>query len=319
LSTDPSPTQLRSETDDLRIGVNKGRLLSAYAQMKAGSANYARESELNEKGLSTQADLLASQEMYYSAQAEYMAAYEDIEFSYLLMLQEAKQKALVASSSVDNAERRLHLLGLSQEAVEQIAREADVGIARYELTAPRGGEIVVKHIAPGERVGPEEQIYTIADLSSVWLNIAVYSRYSGAIREGQRVIVRAGDRAASGVVDFVGSIISEASRTANARVVLENSDRVWKPGEFVMVQVETQRAYAKRVVPVDAIQTYEGRHVVFIQDADGIEPVEVSLGRRSGEHVELLGDEIALGTPIVVENSFLIKAELGKGAAGHDH
>lgn len=319
LSKDPSPTELREESDSLRIGINKGRLLSAYAQMKAGSANYARESELNEKGLSTQADLLASQEMYYSAQADYMAAYEDIEFSYLLTLQEAQQKALVASTSVDNAERRLHLLGLSQEGVERVATEADVNIARYELAAPRGGQIVVKHIAPGERVGPEEQIYTIADLSTVWLNIAVYSQYSASIQEGQRVTVRVGDRVASGVVAYVSSIISESSRTINARVVLENAERAWRPGEFVTVQVETQKEMADRVVPVDAVQTFEGHEVVFIQDDDGIEPVEVTIGRRNDSHVELLGEDIALGTLVVVENSFLIKAELGKSAAGHDH
>ena len=319
LSKDPSPTELREESDSLRIGINKGRLLSAYAQMKAGSANYARESELNEKGLSTQADLLASQEMYYSAQADYMAAYEDIEFTYLLTLQEAQQKALVASTSVDNAERRLHLLGLSQEGVERVATEADVNIARYELAAPRGGQIVVKHIAPGERVGPEEQIYTIADLSTVWLNIAVYSQYSASIQEGQRVTVRVGDRVASGVVAYVSSIISESSRTINARVVLENAERAWRPGEFVTVQVETQKEMADRVVPVDAVQTFEGHEVVFIQDDDGIEPVEVTIGRRNDSHVELLGEDIALGTLVVVENSFLIKAELGKSAAGHDH
>ncbi len=319
LSKDPSPTELREESDSLRIGINKGRLLSAYAQMKAGSANYARESELNEKGLSTQADLLASQEMYYSAQADYMAAYEDIEFTYLLTLQEAQQKALVASTSVDNAERRLHLLGLSQEGVERVATEADVNIARYELAAPRGGQIVVKHIAPGERVGPEEQIYTIADLSTVWLNIAVYSQYSTSIQEGQRVTVRVGDRVASGVVAYVSSIISESSRTINARVVLENAERAWRPGEFVTVQVETQKEMADRVVPVDAVQTFEGHEVVFIQDDDGIEPVEVTIGRRNDSHVELLGEDIALGTLVVVENSFLIKAELGKSAAGHDH
>lgn len=319
LSKESSPTELRSEADPLRIGINKGRLLSAYAQMKAGSANYARESELNGKGLSTQADLLTSQEMYYSAQAEYMAAYEDIEFSYQLTLQEAQQKALVASTSVDNAERRLHLLGLSQAGVARVATEADVDIARYELAAPGSGEIVLKHIAPGERVGPEEQIYTIADLSSVWLNIAVYSQYSGAIREGQQVTVRVGDRSASGIVAYVSSIVSESTRTVNARVVLENPERAWRPGEFVTVQVETQKELAVRVVPIDAIQSFEGHEVVFIQDENGIEPVQVTLGRRSGTHVELLGEDIALGTPVVVENSFLIKAELGKSAAGHDH
>ena len=319
LSQDPTPTELRTQADSLRIGINKGRLLSAYAQMKAGSANYDRERGLNDKGLSTQADLLASQEMFYTAQAEYMAAYEDIEFSYLLTLQGAQQSAMVASSRVDNAERRLHLLGLTQAGVERITTEDDADIARYELTAPRKGQIVVKHIAPGERVGPDEPVYTIADLSTVWLNIAVYSQYSDAIQQGQRVTVRVGDRTASGVVEYVSSMIEESSRTIGARVVLENPNRSWRPGEFVTVRVETEKSFADRIVPIDAIQTFEGHEVVFIQDEDGIEPVQVTTGRRNDEFVELIGEDIALGTPVVVVNSFLIKAELGKSAAGHDH
>ena len=133
------------------------------------------------------------------------------------------------------------------------------------------------------------------------------------------VSVRVGERAATGVVEFVSSIISESSRTVNARVVIKNPEGSWKPGEFVTVQVETEKTYADRVVPIDAIQTFEGHEVVFIQDDDGIEPVKVTLGRRSDQFVELLGDEIALGTPVVIQNSFLIKAELGKSAAGHDH
>ncbi len=319
LREDPTPDELRKKADHLRIGVNKGRLLSAYAQMKAGAANYAREQELDAKGLSTQADLLAAQELFNSAQAEYMAAFEDVDFSFRLKLQSAQQAAMIAASGVDNAERRLHLLGLTQEQVERVATEPDTDVARYELTAPIGGRIVAKHITPGERVGPDVAVYTIADLSTVWLNISIYSQYAGIIQEGQHVTVHVGDRTASGVVDYISAIVSEASRTVAARVVLENTDGWWKPGVFVTVRVETDKSHAERIVPLDAIQTYEGSPVVFVQDADGIEPVKVRLGRKNDVSVELLGDDVAIGTPIVVANSFLMKAELGKGSAGHDH
>ncbi len=319
LREDPSPDELREKADGLRIGVNKGRLLSAYAQMKAGAANYAREKELNSKGLSTQADLLAAQEMFNSAQAEYMAAFEDIDFSFRIKMQEAQQSAMIAASGVDNAERRLHLLGLTQEQVERVATEPDTDVARYELTAPVGGRIVAKHITPGERVGPDVPVYTVADLSTVWLNISIYSQYAGMIEEGQHVTVHVGNRTASGVVDYISAIVSEASRTVSARVVLENVDGSWKPGVFVTVRVETDKSHAKRIVPIDAIQTFEGSTVVFVQDAEGIEPVKVTLGRKNDISVELLGEDIAIGTPIVVANSFLMKAELGKSSAGHDH
>lgn len=319
LREDPSPTVLREEADQLRIGANKGQLLSTYAQMKAGAANYAREQELNAKGLSTQADLLASQEMFYSAQAKYMATFEEIDFSFSLRMQEAKQGAMIAASGVDNAERRLHLLGLTGQQIQQIATEPDINVARYELRAPMSGRIVSKHITPGEKVGTDASVYTIADLSTVWLNISIYSQYSSMIEEGQHVTVYVDDRTASGVVDYISAVVSESSRTVAARVVLDNSDRSWKPGVFVTVQVETDKVHADRVVPIDAIQSFEGHTVIFIQDEDGIEPVRVTLGRRNDVNVELLGDDVAIGTPIVAENSFLMKAELGKSSAGHDH
>ena len=319
LRTSPSPSELRDKADKLRIGANKGRLLSTYAQMKSGEANYDREKTLNDKGLSTQADLLASQQMFYSAQAEHMAAFEDIDFSFRLRMQEAMQASMIAESSVENAERRLHILGMSKSQIEGIATEPDTDVARYELNAPRSGRIVAKHITPGEKVGTDVAIYTIADLSTVWLNISIYAQYANAIEEGQHVTVHVGDRTASGVVDYISAIISESTRTVSARVVIDNADRSWKPGEFVTARVKTDKAHADRVVPLDAIQNLEGNTVVFIQDDDGIEPVQVTLGRKSDTHVELLGDDIALGTPIVAFNSFLMKAELGKGSAGHDH
>lgn len=315
----PSPDILHEEADAMRIGSNKGKLLSAYAQMRAGSANYDREKSLNSKGLSTQADLLASQEVFYIAQANYMAAFEDIDFSFRLKLQEAQQTAMIASSAVDNAERRLHLLGLTQEQVDRVSTEPDVNVARYELTAPSSGRVVAKHITPGERISIDAPVYTIADLSTVWINISVYTQYADLIEEGQRVTVRVGDRAASGVVDYISAVVSQSSRALAARVVIDNSDHSWKPGEFITVRIETEKIHVDRAVPIDAIQTFEGHEVVFVQGEDGIEPVRVTLGRKNDATVELLGDDLAIGTPVVVVNSFLMKAELGKGSAGHDH
>ncbi len=319
LRKDPTLESLRNQVSDLRIGENKGLLLTAYAKMHAGAANYARERQLNEKGLSTQIDLLASQELYNSSLAQYMAEFEDVDFSFRQRMQQAQQGAMIAMSGVENAERKLHLLGLNHDQIQLVSSEPDMNVARYELNAPINGRIVSKHITPGERVGVDTSVYTIADLSTVWLNISVYAQYAEMINEGQHVTVRMGNRTASGVVDYISALVSETTRTVAARVVLENADRAWKPGEFVTVRVETDMVHADRLVPVGAVQTYEGHEVVFVQDADGIEPVRVRLGLKNDDHVELLGDEIKIGTLVVIENSFLIKAELGKGSAGHDH
>lgn len=310
---------LRAATADLRIGANKGRLLSAHARVRAARANLERERGLHARNLSTEAELLASQEAFDSAQAEYAAAFEEIDFTYRARLDQAERAAHVAASAAGNAERRLHLLGLTHDQITAISNEPDTDVARYELKAPIGGRVVAKHISPGEKVTSDAPVYTIADLGTVWLNISVYTAYADRIRQGQPVVVRAGDRTTTGVVDYVSAVVTEATRTRSARVVLPNEGLAWMPGEFVTAHVETAQAAAERIVPLDAVQTFEGQTVVFVQGDDGIEPVPVRLGRRNETSVELLGNDIELGTPIVVENSFLMKAELGKSAAGHDH
>lgn len=319
LRSEPDLDTLRTSAADLRIGESKGQLISAYVKTQSAESNYARERELRDKGLSTQADLLSAQEAYNSSQAEYRAAFEDIDFTFQARLIESQRAASIAASGVENAERRLHLRGLSEEQVARIADEPDIDVARYELTAPAAGRIIDKHITPGEKVGDDAAVYTIADLSTVWLNISVYIQYANLISEGHEVVVRVGDRRTTGVVDYISAIASEGTRTVTARVVLDNADRAWKPGEFVTVQIETDAFDAIRVVPVEAIQTFEGHEVIFVQDEDGIEPHAVTIGRRNDVNVELLDDDLPLGTPVVVANSFLIKAELGKSAAGHDH
>ena len=176
----------------------------------------------------------------------------------------------------------------------------------------------MKHLSVGERITEEESAYSIADLSTVWLNVSVYAKYIQAISEGQTAMVITDDRKASGRISYVSSAVSEATRTIIARIVLDNTDRLWRPGEFVTVRLETARDEVPLAVPIEAVQVYEGHDVIFVQDEDGIEAYPVELGRQSHEMIELLKGP-PVGTPIVVRNSFLIKAELGKSAASHDH
>ncbi|MCZ6851662.1 MAG: efflux RND transporter periplasmic adaptor subunit [Planctomycetota bacterium] len=317
LKAEPSLEALQAEAAELRIGENKGRLISAYAKLQSARANYQREQTLRTQNLSTQADLLAAQEAYNSAIAEYLAVYEDIDFRYHTDLMQAQRAFRVAESAVSNADRRLHLLGLRQDQIDSIQTEPDTAISRYELHAPIAGRIIAKHLSIGEKV-EEEPTYSIADLSTVWLNISVYAKYLDQIREGQQISVTAGDRHAAGTISYVSSALLEATRTGIARMVLDNRERRWRPGEFVMVHIETARMAVDRAVPVEAIQIYEGAQVVFVQDERGIRPHPVQIGRRNDELAELL-DGPPVGARIVVKNSFLMKAELGKSAAGHGH
>ena len=100
LRGEPTLEVIRAESTSLRVGENKGRLLSAYARLNASQANDARERELRSKGLSTEADLLAAQEAFNSAAAEYMAIFEEIDFSYHVHLQQAERAAGTTAAKV---------------------------------------------------------------------------------------------------------------------------------------------------------------------------------------------------------------------------
>ena len=319
LTKHPEPEALSAIGAGLRIGESKGRLLSAYAALRAAEANLAREQELRQQGLATEADVLYAQEMFSSGQARYGAEIEEIGFSHRLQLREARSHASLASSRVENARRRLHLLGLTTSQVDAVGHEPDEQIARYGLIAPMSGTVVAKHITPGEKVGGEAMVYTLADLSTVWLDISVYASYAGQISQGQRVTVHADGHSVEGTVVYMSPIIDRSTRTMLARVVIENPDGLWRAGAYVTARVEIAHASVARAVPLGAVQSYEGRDVVFVEHDGGFAPVPVTLGRRDDTLVELLGDAVQAGDRVVVENSFLMKAELGKGAAGHDH
>ena len=318
LQTKPSLSTLQEKAAGLRIGEHKGRLISSYAKLHAGRANYQRERSLQKQALSTQSDLLAAEEAFNSAQAEYLAAFEDIDFRYHADGIQAQRAFRVAESAVSNADRRLHLLGLSKEQIQSIDSEPDMAIARYELQSPIAGRIIYKHASIGEKLSSEEPAYVVANLDTVWMNISVYTQYLSEIREDQPVTVMAREHKASGRITYIGSNLSEETRTVVARVVLDNADRRWRAGEFVTIRIETGRRHVERAVSLQALQRYEGQQVVFAEARHGITPWPVHLGHRNDKLAELL-EGPPVGTSIVVSNSFLMKSELGKSAAGHEH
>ncbi|WP_275542762.1 efflux RND transporter periplasmic adaptor subunit, partial [Escherichia coli] len=110
---------------------------------------------------------------------------------------------------------------------------------RYELRAPFDGTVVEKHIALGEQVREDTQVFTISDLRTVWAQISVPAQSLPQVRVGERVLIRSSsfDQTATGTVGYVGSLIGEQTRTAQARVTVENPQALWRPGLFVNVEM----------------------------------------------------------------------------------
>ncbi len=198
--------------------------------------------------------------------------------------------------------------------------EGDESLAPYEMTTFIAGTIIEKHMTLGEPVSREKGGFLVADLSTVWIDITVYQRDLDLIKVGGEATVqaRAKDRGISGIVSYVTPVVDEHTRTATARVVIENPDGHWRPGMFVMADIKTHEIAAEVVVPFSAVHTMEGRDVVFVETPEGFEPRPVTIGRKSKMQMEIVSG-LEPGDRYVTVGGFTLKAELSKDSLGDGH
>jgi cobalt-zinc-cadmium efflux system membrane fusion protein len=196
--------------------------------------------------------------------------------------------------------------------------ESNESLQRYTVTAPIGGIVTSRHAEPGEQAGDEE-LFEIADYSTVWVELNVFARERARVREGQVARITAEDGTqASGEIDYLAPAGERASQSSIARVVLDNADGLWVPGQFVEADVTVAETAVDIAVPLSALQTFRDFDVVFARVDDTYEVRMLTLGRRDSVHAEVLGG-LAPGTEYVTENSYLIKADIEKAGASHDH
>ncbi len=233
---------------------------------------------------------------------------------------DARQASAEARIGMNSAEQQLHALGFSDAYLRELPRHPDATYTRYDIRAPFGGTIIEKHLTLGESVNEDTQIFTIADLSSVWVDINVYQKDLARIRKGQTVVIQIGHSIpeATGEIAWVGPMVGEATRTAKARVVLANPDGTLRPGLFVTAQVAVANTGAGLVIPKSALQTFEERTVIFVRTAKGFEPQPVKTGRQNATHVEIISG-LKAGQSYVSKGAFTLKAQLSKGAFGDGH
>jgi cobalt-zinc-cadmium efflux system membrane fusion protein len=210
-------------------------------------------------------------------------------------------------------------IGDTVRAGETLATiESNESLQTYTVSAPIAGVVTARHAEPGEQTDTGD-LFEIADFSSVWAEFNVFPRDRARVRQGQSVAVTAeGGVEDSGTIGYLSPVGDRASQSLAARVVLDNADGRWTPGQFVeggVTLVETSVALA---VPLAALQTFRDFDVVFARVGDTYEVRMLTLGRRDAAHVEVL-DGLAPGTVYVAANSYLVKADIEKAGASHDH
>lgn len=196
--------------------------------------------------------------------------------------------------------------------------ESNESLQTYSVAAPIAGTITARHAAPGEQTD-QESLFEIVDFSSVWAELDVFSRDRPRLREGLPVAITTDNGlTASGTIAYLAPVGNRASQSLTARVVLDNSDGRWTPGQFVEGRVTIATTPVDLAVPLSALQRFREFDVVFAQVGETYEVRMLTLGRRDANSVEVL-EGLAPGTTYVTENSYLIKADIEKSGASHDH
>jgi cobalt-zinc-cadmium efflux system membrane fusion protein len=196
--------------------------------------------------------------------------------------------------------------------------ESNESLQVYTVTASIGGTVTARHAAPGEQTDAEP-LFEIADFSSVWAELDVFSRDRPRLTTGLPVVVKADTGAeAAGSIAYLAPVGNRASQSVTARVVLDNADGRWTPGQFVEGTVTIGTSPVELAVPLSALQRFRDFDVVFARIGDTYEVRMLELGRRDRRFVEVL-EGLAPGTVYVTENSYLIKADIEKSGASHDH
>jgi len=191
-------------------------------------------------------------------------------------------------------------------------------LSEYVVSAPMGGTVVAHPVSQGASVDPGSVLYTVADLSNVWVDFPIYEQQLGRIHRGQRVHVRAaGGPTASGTIGYVGPVLDVDTRTTYGRVVLPNPDGRWQPGRLVTAVVVIERVTVPVAVPEDAIVRIGTGAAVFRADSSGFEVQPVTPGRSDGTTTEIVSG-LERGARIVMRNAFWLKAELEKEAGGDE-
>ncbi|WP_347252808.1 efflux RND transporter periplasmic adaptor subunit [Dokdonella sp.] len=197
--------------------------------------------------------------------------------------------------------------------------ESNVSLAPYTITSPIDGVVLARSATVGEVAG-ESPLFEIADLSALWVDVHLFGGDAQHIVAGLPIeVTRLSDGvSASTTLDRVLPATATASQSTVGRARIDNADGRWRPGAAVRARVTVAEHAVPLAVPLAALQRFRDWDVAFVRIGDDYEIRPLELGRRDGAQVEVL-DGLKAGDEIVVAQSYLVKADIEKSGASHDH
>ncbi|QNH18980.1 HlyD family secretion protein [Xanthomonas sp. SS] len=198
--------------------------------------------------------------------------------------------------------------------------ESNLSLTTYTISAPIAGTVLARTASVGSSAAEGQALFEIADLSTLWVDLHIFGADAGHIAAGAPVTVtRISDgTVAQTTLERVLPGTATASQSTVARAVLRNEDGLWRPGSAVKARVTVAQQPADLVVPVTALQTFRDWDVAFVRVGDTYEVRPLQLGARDARQVQVLSG-LKAGDQVVVEQSYLVKADIEKSGASHDH
>ncbi|ATB27292.1 efflux RND transporter periplasmic adaptor subunit [Melittangium boletus] len=281
------------------LGRARADYLSAATKARVAEDNHRREKELFAKGITSEREMREAESTFVTAQAERNAA-----------------------------DGRLHALGLSDAEIAAL-RGNEHYSSRLSAISPLDGTVVDITGMVGQAVEATTTLFTVGDLSELWVLLDVAEVQVAAVKNGQAVDITLSalpGRRFQGHVAYIGDIVNEKTRTVHVRVVVSNQDGALKPGMFAQAEIATgtgteETNTPRLVVPREAVQQVNGEQVVFVPEQPGVyRAVDVRTGASSAKEVEIVSG-IEPGTLVITQGAFILKSELSRESlgAGHSH
>lgn len=222
-----------------------------------------------------------------------------------------------ARADLHETEEKLHLLGMTEPEIERLSAKTlpHAEVAQVSLRAPFTGEVIERKATIGEVIDPNKTLFTVADLSTVWVRADFPEQQAGRLKAGLIIDVRVSaypDQVFRGAITYVGAVIDPTTRTVTARADVSNPDRRLRPEMFADVTVMTDEQ-SLLTVPRAAVQQMGNRMVVFVvRGPRRFESREVTIGESSADYVHVKTG-LAENDEVVTQGSFALKSEMLRG------
>lgn len=279
------PGQVLAILDSVEVGESTSAYQQASSQLDVARADFERARKLHDEKVVPEKDFLRARGEFERARAAQVAAAD-----------------------------KLRMMGIQP-------RTGPAASSKLPVTAPFAGAVIEKGAVIGELAQPDKPLFTVADLSTVWIEANLSEKDLPKVGIGAAAEVRVAaypEEVFRGRVAYVGATVDKESRTVKARIDVPNPQGRLKPEMFATARIDTDVIGNGIAVPSHAVVLADNRKVVFIREADGFEPREVELGDEvGGRHVVKAG--LSSGDDVVVAGAYALKARAQKSRIGQGH